>query len=156
MPSIIPDPICPINISAAFRSLIFQDYAHSTQHAPIVPHAPSLPLFKQSQQATFFSSLHIMLHQASWLAGVAELLCAPLIVCGFFQFLVFWWVFLFIFLFFCLFGGVFCCFYLFVFYNRKMHDEKYVCLCTIAYWEILLSYCGGFILKSLRKMDLKN
>lgn len=54
MPSIIPDPICPINISAAFHSLIFQDYAHSTQHAPIVPYAPSLPLLSSQNKPHSF------------------------------------------------------------------------------------------------------
>lgn len=35
--------------------------------------------FNQSQQATFISFPYLMLHQANWLAGTAEL---PLIVCG--------------------------------------------------------------------------
>lgn len=38
--------------------------------------------FNQSQQATFISFPHLMLHQASWLAGTAELFCASLMVCG--------------------------------------------------------------------------
>lgn len=63
--------------------------------------------FNQSQQATFIAFLHLMLHQASWLAGTAELLCAPLTVCGF----IFWFV---------------CCFFL----NRKMQDANCGCLCT--------------------------
>ena len=57
----------------------------------------------QSQQATFISFPHLMLHQASSLAGTAELLCAPLTVCG-----------------------LVCGF----FFNGKMQDAKHGCLCT--------------------------
>jgi len=69
MPSITPDPIRPINMSAAFHSLTFQDSARSTQHALIAPHAPALPLsISHNKPQSFLSCTLRYTKPAGWLA----------------------------------------------------------------------------------------